>query len=220
MVPRRPQGDGHGHPPAGRADRLTKPPLPSAYGVWRQRQAPPTVRDVMRHRGRLVRIAWRDAARLAGSRRDGRAAGGGGARAAAGQIRLPRADVRLVGCSARQPSPGDMRLLFREELAEPRWTPTVGNSGSPADAPTRVAEIIMPQDIAANAVLTCDAPARPSVLRRISPMTGAIAAVQGEVKLDAEIPAANGGDGAMLARDGRNARSTAYGSCRGSWSRA
>lgn len=102
----------------------------------------------------------------------------------------------LMSGLARAVTGKDMRLLFREELAEPLDTDGLHLGRPPADAPTRVAEIIMPQDIAANAVLTC---AMRRLAHRFSGgfrsmyFPGAIAAVQGEAPLlDAEIPAANG----------------------------
>src|SRR5258707_314161 len=47
-----------------------------------------------------------------------------------------------------------MRALIREELAEPLGTDGLHLGRPPAAAPTRVAEIIMPQDIAPNPVFS------------------------------------------------------------------
>lgn len=47
-----------------------------------------------------------------------------------------------------------MRTLFREELAEPLDTDGFHLGRPPAGSPTRAAQIIMPQDVAANPVLT------------------------------------------------------------------
>ena len=46
-----------------------------------------------------------------------------------------------------------MRALIREELAEPLGTDGMHLGRPPAGAPTRVAEIIMPQNIVANPVV-------------------------------------------------------------------
>ncbi|BBX73802.1 esterase [Mycobacterium shinjukuense] len=102
----------------------------------------------------------------------------------------------LMSGLARAVTGKDMRVLFREELAEPLDSDGFHLGRPPADAPTRVAEVVMPQDIAANPVLTC-------VVRRVAHrfsggfrsiyFPGIIAAVQGDAPLlDAEIPAANG----------------------------
>lgn len=102
----------------------------------------------------------------------------------------------LMSGLARAVTGKDMRVLFREELAEPLGTDGIHLGRPPADAPTRAAQIIMPQDIAANPVLTC---AVQRVANHFSGgwrsmyFPGVIAAVQGDMPmLDGELPAANG----------------------------
>ena len=102
----------------------------------------------------------------------------------------------LMSGLARAVTGKDMRVLFREELAEPLNSDGFHLGRPPAGSPTRVAEIIMPQNIVGNLVVEC-------VTRRVANQLsggwrsmyfrGAIAAVQGEIPLlDAQIPAANG----------------------------
>ncbi|OIN77886.1 serine hydrolase domain-containing protein [Mycobacterium malmoense] len=102
----------------------------------------------------------------------------------------------LMSGLARAVTGKGMRALIREELAEPLDTDGMYLGRPPVEAPTRVAEIIMPQNIVANPVVNY-------VMRRVANelsggfrsmyFPGMIAAVQGEVPLlDAEIPAANG----------------------------
>jgi CubicO group peptidase (beta-lactamase class C family) len=102
----------------------------------------------------------------------------------------------LMSGLARAVTGKGMRALIREELAEPLDTDGMHLGRPPAGSPTRVAEIIMPQNIVGNPVVNC-------VTRRVANQLssgwrsmyfpGAIAAVQGEIPLlDAEIPAANG----------------------------
>jgi len=102
----------------------------------------------------------------------------------------------LMSGLARAVTGKDMRILFREELAEPLNSDGFHLGRPPAGSPTRVAEIIMPQNIVGNPVVEC-------VTRRVANQLsggwrsmyfqGAIAAVQGEIPLlDAQIPAANG----------------------------
>ncbi|CAM4079055.1 Putative penicillin-binding protein PbpX [Mycobacterium basiliense] len=102
----------------------------------------------------------------------------------------------LMSGLARAVTGKDMRVLFREELAEPLDTDGVHLGRPPAGSSTRVAHIIMPQDIAANPVLTCAVHKIASQLSggfRSMYFPGMLAAVQGETPLlDAEIPAANG----------------------------
>ena len=102
----------------------------------------------------------------------------------------------LMSGLARAVTGKDMRVLFREELAEPLGTDGFHLGRPPAGSPTRAAEIVMPQNIAGNPVVECVAR---NVADRLSGgwrsmyFPGAIAAVQGETPLlDAEIPAANG----------------------------
>jgi CubicO group peptidase (beta-lactamase class C family) len=102
----------------------------------------------------------------------------------------------LMSGLARAVTGKGMRALFREELAEPLGTDGFHLGRPPAEAPTRVAEIIMPQSIAGN-------PAVDYVTHKIANQLsgafrsmycgGMIAAVQGDIPLlDAEMPAANG----------------------------
>ena len=102
----------------------------------------------------------------------------------------------LMSGLARAVTGKDMRVLFREELAEPLNSDGFHLGRPPAEAPTRVAEIIMPQNIVGNPVVDC-------VTRKVANQLsggwrsmyfpGVVAAVQGEIPmLDAEIPAANG----------------------------
>ncbi len=89
-----------------------------------------------------------------------------------------------------------MRALIRKELAEPLGTDGLYLGRPPAGAPTRVAEIVAPQNMVGNPILSC-------VTRRVANQLsggfrsmyfpGMVAAVQGDTPLlDAEIPAANG----------------------------
>jgi len=89
-----------------------------------------------------------------------------------------------------------MRALIREELAAPLGTDGLHLGRPPAGAPTRVAEIVMPQNMVGNPVANF-------VLRKVAnEMSGAyrsmyfpgvMDAVKGEnAMLDAEMPAANG----------------------------
>jgi CubicO group peptidase (beta-lactamase class C family) len=89
-----------------------------------------------------------------------------------------------------------MATLIREELAEPLGTDGLYLGRPPAGAPTRVAEIIVPQTMAGNPVVNY-------VTRKVANelsggfrsmyFQGMVAAVQGDTPmLDAEIPAANG----------------------------
>ncbi len=102
----------------------------------------------------------------------------------------------LMSGLARAVTGKGMRVLIREELAEPLGTDGIHLGRPPAESPTRVAEIIMPQNIVGNPVLS-------TVTRTIANQLsggfrsvyfpGLVAAVQGDIPLlDAEIPAANG----------------------------
>lgn len=102
----------------------------------------------------------------------------------------------LMSGLARAVTGKDMRVLFREELAEPLGTDGFHLGRPPYESPTRAAEIIMPQDMAANPIVT-------GLVQRVANsfsggyrsmyFPGVIAAVQGNMAmLDAEIPAANG----------------------------
>ncbi|HTX95303.1 MAG TPA: serine hydrolase domain-containing protein [Mycobacterium sp.] len=102
----------------------------------------------------------------------------------------------LMSGLARSVTGKGMGTLIREELAEPLGTDGMYLGRPPADAPTRVAEIIAPQTIVGNPVLNY-------VTRKVANelsggfrsmyFPGMVAAVQGDTPLlDAEIPAANG----------------------------
>jgi CubicO group peptidase (beta-lactamase class C family) len=102
----------------------------------------------------------------------------------------------LMSGLARAVTGEGMRALIREELAEPLGTDGMHLGRPPAEAPTRVAEIIMPQSIVGNPVV--DRVTR-TVANQLSGgwrsmyFPGVVAAVQGEIPmLDAEMPAANG----------------------------
>jgi CubicO group peptidase (beta-lactamase class C family) len=102
----------------------------------------------------------------------------------------------LMSGLARGVTGKGMRALIREELAEPLGTDGMHLGRPPAESPTRVAQIIMPQNLVGNPVLSF-------VTRKVANelsggwrsmyFPGLIAAAQGEVPmLDSEIPAANG----------------------------
>ena len=101
----------------------------------------------------------------------------------------------LMSGLARAVTGKGMRELIREELAEPLGTDGMHLGRPPAGSPTRVAEIIMPQNIVANPVFNCDAQVAHQLSGGFRSMyfPGVIAAVQGDIPLlDAEMPAANG----------------------------
>ena len=102
----------------------------------------------------------------------------------------------LMSGLARGVTGKDMRVLFREELAEPLNSDGFHLGRPPAESPTRAAEIIIPQSIVANPVLnyvTCKVGDQLSGGWRSMYFPGVIAAVQGEIPLlDGEVPAANG----------------------------
>lgn len=102
----------------------------------------------------------------------------------------------LMSGLARAVTGKSMRVLFREELAEPLGTDGFHLGRPPAGSPTKAAQIVMPQDIAANKLLTC---AVHKIANQFSGgfrsmyFPGVLATVQGDTPmLDAEIPAANG----------------------------
>lgn len=102
----------------------------------------------------------------------------------------------LMSGLARAVTGKGMRTLIREELAEPLGTDGMHLGRPPADAPTRVAEIIMPQNIIGNPVISYAARKIAMELSggfRSLYFQGVMAAVQGDIPLlDAEMPAANG----------------------------
>ncbi len=89
-----------------------------------------------------------------------------------------------------------MATLIREELAEPLGTDGLHLGRPPAEAPTRVAEIICPQSMVGNPVVsyvTRKVANEMSGAYRSMYFKGLVGAVQGDIPLlDAEIPAANG----------------------------
>jgi CubicO group peptidase (beta-lactamase class C family) len=103
----------------------------------------------------------------------------------------------LMSGLARAVTGKGMRDLIREELAEPLGTDGLHLGRPPAEAPTRAAQIIMPQSRNRNPVFDFVAPRIASL--QTSAGFGAMyfpgmrAVVQGDIPLlDAEIPAANG----------------------------
>jgi CubicO group peptidase (beta-lactamase class C family) len=102
----------------------------------------------------------------------------------------------LMSGLARAVTGKGMRALIREELAAPLGTDGLHLGRPPADAPTRVAEIIMPQNIIGNPLISaaaCKLAAEISGGFRSMYFRGVMAAVQGDIPLlDAEMPAANG----------------------------
>lgn len=102
----------------------------------------------------------------------------------------------LLSGLARAVTGKGMRTLFREELAEPLGTGGMYLGRPPAGSPTRVAEIIMPQNIIANPLVNYAVRRVASQLSggyRSMYFPGMMAAIRGDIPLlDAEIPAANG----------------------------
>jgi CubicO group peptidase (beta-lactamase class C family) len=102
----------------------------------------------------------------------------------------------LMSGLARAVTGKGMRALIREELAEPLGTDGLHLGRPPAEAPTRVAEIIMPQNLPGNPMINCVTYKVANQLSggfRSMYFTGMTAAVQGDIPLlDAEMPAANG----------------------------
>jgi CubicO group peptidase (beta-lactamase class C family) len=101
----------------------------------------------------------------------------------------------LMSGLARAVTGKGMRTLIREELAEPLGTDGLHLGRPPADAPTRVAQIIMPQHVPDNRLVRCvtNRVASGLGLYRSIYFKGVMAAVQGDIPLlDAEMPAANG----------------------------
>ena len=102
----------------------------------------------------------------------------------------------LMSGLARAVTGKGMRELIREELAEPLDTDGMYLGRPPAEAPTKVAEIVMPQNIIANPVVRYAAHKVANQLSsgfRSMYFPGVTAALQGDIPmLDAEMPAANG----------------------------
>jgi CubicO group peptidase (beta-lactamase class C family) len=103
----------------------------------------------------------------------------------------------LLSGIARSVTGMGMRELIREEVARPLNTDGLHLGRPPADAPTRVAQILAPQSTRANPVFNFVAPKVAGL-----PLSGAFGAmffpgiksfVQGDIPfLDGEVPAANG----------------------------
>jgi CubicO group peptidase (beta-lactamase class C family) len=89
-----------------------------------------------------------------------------------------------------------MRTLIREELAEPLGTDGMHLGRPPAEAPTRAAQIIMPQKMVSSPVVNYVARRAAYQLSggfRSMYFAGLMAAARGDIPLlDGEIPAANG----------------------------
>lgn len=102
----------------------------------------------------------------------------------------------LLSGLARAVTGKDMRVLFREELAEPLDSDGFHLGRPPAASSTRVAEIIMPQNIIGNRIVNALAHKAANQLSggyRSMYFPGIMAAVQGDIPLlDGQIPAANG----------------------------
>ncbi|MCV7258292.1 serine hydrolase domain-containing protein [Mycobacterium shimoidei] len=103
----------------------------------------------------------------------------------------------LMSGLARAVTGKGMRVLFREELAEPLGTDGLHLGRPPAEAPTRPAQIIMPQSTIPNPLFDAVAPkiAALQLSGGFGAMyfPGAKAAVRGDIPLlDGELPAVNG----------------------------
>jgi CubicO group peptidase (beta-lactamase class C family) len=102
----------------------------------------------------------------------------------------------LMSGLARAVTGKGMRALIREELAQPLGADGLHLGRPPAEAPTRVAEIIMPQNLPGNPAINYAATKFATRLSggfRSMYFDGLMAAVQGEIPLlDAEMPAVNG----------------------------
>jgi CubicO group peptidase (beta-lactamase class C family) len=102
----------------------------------------------------------------------------------------------LMSGLARAVTGKGMRALIREELAQPLGTDGMHLGRPPAEAPTRVAEIIMPQNMPGSPAVNYAATKLAAKLSggfRSMYFDGVMAAVQGDIPLlDAEMPAANG----------------------------
>jgi CubicO group peptidase (beta-lactamase class C family) len=158
-----------------------------------------TVRDVMRHRAGLSQLNGVSMADLL----DHRAMEERIAAAPVNRVLYGKPAYHaltygwLMSGLARAVTGTGMRGLIREELAEPLDTDGLHLGRPPADSPTRVAQILLPQGKLANPVFNFVAP-------RIAALTysgvfgsvyfpGMKAVVQGDIPfLDSEIPAANG----------------------------
>ena len=102
----------------------------------------------------------------------------------------------LMSGLARAVTGKGMRELIREEIAEPLDTDGLHLGRPPAESPTRVAQIIMPQNFVGLPLVNdvaCRVADTFSGGFRSMYFSGVLAAVKGEIPLlDAELPAANG----------------------------
>lgn len=102
----------------------------------------------------------------------------------------------LMSGLARAVTGKGMRTLIREELAGPLGTDGLHLGRPPAGAPTRTAQIIMPQNLPGNPTLNylaCKAAAEVSGAFRSVHFDGILATLQGDIAmLDTEMPAVNG----------------------------
>ena len=103
----------------------------------------------------------------------------------------------LMSGLARAVTGKGMRVLFRQELAEPLDTDGLHLGRPPVEAPTRPAQIVMPQSSIPNPLFNAVAP-KIAALKMSAGFgamyfPGARAAVQGDIPfLDGELPAVNG----------------------------
>ena len=102
----------------------------------------------------------------------------------------------LMSGLARAVTGQGMRTLIREELAEPLGTDGMHLGRPPAESPTRVAQIIMPQNMPGNPAVNYAITKLATKLSggyRSMYFDGVTAAIRGDIPLlDAEMPAANG----------------------------
>ena len=137
----------------------------------------------------------------------------------------------LMSGLARAVTGKGMRDLIREELAEPLNTDGLHLGRPPAEAPTKAAQIIIPQGTLTNSVLGCVVPKLAAL--QWSAGLGAlyfpemVSVVQGDTRSSTPRyppptePRRRAGLAKMYARAGvRQAESTASSSCRPSWRRA
>jgi CubicO group peptidase (beta-lactamase class C family) len=158
-----------------------------------------TVRDVMRHRAGLSQLNGVSKAELL----DHQAMESRLAAASVNRILYGKPAYHaltygwLMSGLARAVTGKGMRVLIREELAEPLNTDGLHLGRPPADSPTRAAQILVPQGTFSNPVFNFVAP-RVAALQYSGAFgsmyfPGMKAVVQGDIPfLDSEIPAANG----------------------------
>jgi CubicO group peptidase (beta-lactamase class C family) len=158
-----------------------------------------TVRDVMRHRAGLSQLNGVSKAELL----DHQAMESRLAAASVNKVLYGKPAYHaltygwLMSGLARAVTGKGMRVLIREELAEPLNTDGLHLGRPPADSPTRAAQILAPQGALSNPLFNFVAP-RVAALQ-YSGVFGSMyfpgmkAVVQGDIPfLDSEIPAANG----------------------------